>query len=176
MDVRQAINVRRSVREYSPQPLPPDLVQRLKAALRSAPSACNYQPWRFLLVFDADLRQRVARACRERMWIAGAPLIVVACGLPASAYPRMAGKHNSADIDVAIAVDHLTLAAVEEGLGTCWLGAFDEDAVKGLLGVPADVRVVAMTPVGYPAASGLNRPLNETDRKPPADIFSVDRW
>lgn len=176
MDVHQAINLRRSVREYSPKPIPPQVLQRLKVALRSAPSACNYQPWKFILVFDADLRRRIARACYERMWIAEAPLMVVACGLPASAYPRMAGKHNSTDIDVAIALDHLTLAAVEEGLGTCWLGAFDEDAVKSLLGVPPDVRVVAMMPVGYPAAPDLNHPLSDADRKPEADIFSVDRW
>jgi len=176
MDVSQAINVRRSVREYLATPLPVEVVDRLKTALRSAPSACNYQPWKFIWVFDADLRQRIARACRERMWIAGAPVIVVACGVPGSAYPRMAGKHNSVDIDVASALDHLPLAAVAEGLGTCWLGAFDEDAVKGILGVPAEARVVAMTPVGYPASPTLNRPLNEADRKPPADIFSNDRW
>jgi len=108
--------------------------------------------------------------------MAGAPIIVVACGLPKQAYKAMGGYGNSADVDVTIALDHLTLAAVAEGLGTCWIGAFGEPQVKRLLGVPRAVKVVAMTPLGYPASADLNRPLPQNQRKPAAEIFSTDRY
>lgn len=176
MDVHEAIQMRRSVRSYSDKPIPDEVMARMRRALRSAPSACNYQPWRFVLVAAPELRQKVARAAKGQTWMADAPVTVVACGLPGEAYKQMGGHGNSADVDVAIALDHLTLAAVAEGLGTCWIGAFDEAAVKDLVGVPADVKVVAMTPLGYPASADLNRPLDEAKRKPEAEIFSTDRY
>lgn len=176
MDVRTAIKTRRSVRNYAARPLPDDVLARLTAALRAAPSACNLQPWHFIFVHDEDLRRALAQASFKQSWMAEAPVIVVACGLPEQAYKHMGGHGNSADIDVAIAVDHLTLAAVAEGLGTCWIGAFDEAQVKRLLGIPAGVKVVALTPLGYPASPGLNHPLGERDRKAVAEIISVDQW
>ena len=176
MNVLDAIRKRRSVRSYSPQSIPDQALERMRQALRSAPSACNLQPWQFIFVTDAQLRQAVARAAHGQAWMADAPVTVVACGLPGQAYKHMGGYGNSVDVDVAIAVDHLTLAAVEEGLGTCWIGAFDEKAVKKLLDVPADVKVIAMTPLGYPSSPGLNHPLEENRRKPPEEIFSLDRY
>jgi len=176
MDVHEAIRTRRSVRSYLDKPIPAEVMARMRRALRSAPSACNYQPWRFILVTSADLRRRVAQAAKGQKWIADAPVIVVACGLPAEAYKQMGGHGNSAEIDVAIALDHLTLAAAAEGLGTCWIGAFDEAAAKDLLGVPENVRVVAMTPLGWPASDELLCPLDEAKRKAEADIFSTDRY
>ncbi len=151
-------------------------MQRMRQALRWAPSACNFQPWRFVFVEDEPLRHQVASAANGQSWMAAAPIIVVACGLPQQAYKKMGGSGNSVDIDVAIALDHLTLAAVADGLGTCWIGAFPEASVKRLLGVPEGVKVVAMTPLGYPASADLNRPLEETQRKPAAEIFSADRY
>jgi len=176
MNVLEAITMRRSVRAYSPQPIDARLMQRMKQALRSAPSACNLQPWHFIFVTDADLRQQVAQAANGQSWMAGAPVIVVACGLSENAYQHMGGHGSSVDVDVAIALDHLTLGAVAEGLGTCWIGAFDETAVKALLHVPRTVKVVAMTPLGYPATPGLNRPFEEGRRKSPEEIFSNDRY
>ena len=88
----------------------------------------------------------------------------------------MGGSGNSVDIDVAIALDHLMLAAAGEGLGTCWIGAFSESEVKRLVGVPRVAKVVAMTPLGYPATEGLIHPLIESQRKPPTEIFSVNRY
>jgi nitroreductase len=88
----------------------------------------------------------------------------------------MGGYGNSVDVDVAIAIDHLTLVAAAEGLGTCWVGAFNEAAVKQLLGVPPEAKVVAMTPVGFPASGDLIRPIREEDRKPLSEIISVDRY
>jgi len=176
MDVLEAIRTRRSVRVYSSRPVDPALLDRMRDALRFAPSACNYQPWRFIFVTDQELRGRVAQAANDQLWMAEAPVTVVGCGVPADAYKQMAGKGNSAEIDVAIALDHLTLAAVSEGLGTCWIGAFDEKKIKELLGIPADVRVIAMTPLGYPASPTLNTPLDNSHRKRRDEVFSTDRY
>ncbi len=176
MNVHDAIHLRRSVRAYSSRPIPPDVLDRLKCALRSAPSACNRQPWRFILATDADLRRQIGQLANEQFWIADAPLVVIACGLTAEAYPRMCGRYNSVDVDVSIALDHLTLAAVAEGLGTCWIGAFPEEQMKKLLGVPAAAKIVALMPVGYPASPELNHPLDDTQRKPPREIFATDRF
>jgi nitroreductase len=88
----------------------------------------------------------------------------------------MGGYGNSVDVDVAIALDHLTLAAVAEGLGTCWIGSFHEGQVKRLLEAPDHVKVVAMTPVGFPASPGLIRPISAAERKPEAEVFSQERY
>jgi len=176
MTVLKAIKVRRSVRAYSLRPIPDDLMQRMQDALRYAPSACNIQPWQFILVTDATLRRQLARAAKEQMWMADAPVTIVACGYPKLAYPHMGGRHSSLDIDIAIALDHLTLAAVAEGLGTCWIGAFFEEQVKAILDVPDEVRVVAMIPLGYPASDGLIRPVTEDQRKAESEVFSVNRF
>ncbi len=177
MDVMEAVRTRRSVRKYSPRPIPEDVLAEMREALRCAPSACNNQPWHFVLVVDPDRRRElVETACGKWSWMLDAPLIVVACGLDGLAYQRMGGSGSSMDVDVAIALDHLTLAAVARGLGTCWIGAFDEVAAKKVLGVPETVKIVAMTPLGYPAAADLNRPLEPDKRKDPSEIFSIDRY
>lgn len=176
MDVIQAIRKRRSVREYLDEPLSAEQISRLRQSLRFAPSACNIQPWRFLFVTDWSMRQRLAEAANEQLWIATAPLVVVGCGYPADAYPRMAGRYNSVDIDLAIALDHLSLAAVELGLGTCWIGAFKEQVVKELLAIPDEARVVAMMPVGQPVDPAMIRDIDEADRKPEEEIFCDERW
>jgi len=175
MDVMNAIKTRRSVRAYRQADIPEDIYQNLLDALRFAPSACNFQPWRFVLVRQPKLRSQLAQACRGQTWIAQAPLVVAACGDPQNAYQKMGGKHNSIDIDLAIALDHLSLAAVAHGLGTCWIGAFSEPEVKQVLNLPERTRVVALMPVGFPESDDLNRPVTETDRKPPDQVFSNDR-
>jgi len=174
--VLEAIRKRRSVRAYAPEPIPGDVMERMRQALRFAPSACNYQPWHFVFVSDERLRREIAQAASGQQWMAVAPITVVACALPAQAYKSMGGYGNSADIDVAIALDHLTLAAVAEGLGTCWIGAFAEPQIKRLLGIPRSVKVVAMTPLGYPTSPDVHHPVGESQRKPPAEVFSVDRY
>jgi len=176
MDVMQAIRTRRSVRSYDSRPIPDDVMQHLKDSLRLAPSACNYQPWRFILVTDPALKRALAKASMGQNFIAEAPLIVVGCGFSDRAYKHMGGYGNSIDVDLAIALDHLTLAAVAEGLGTCWIGAFYEEQVKKLLDIPADVKPVALTPVGYPKSPGLNYPVREQDRKVEADVLAEERF
>ncbi len=176
MDVMQAIRIRRSVRSYQETPIPAELLDRLFEALRLAPSACNYQPWRFIVVTNPETRTRLAAACRNQAFIAQAPVVIVGCGFPAKAYQRMGGSGNSVDIDVAIAFDHLMLAAAEAGLGTCWIGAFEEKAVKEILGVPEEAKVVALTPLGYPSEPGLLRPAEESRRLPRAQVIAFERF
>lgn len=176
MNVLEAIKTRRSVRAYSSQPIPVEVMQRMRQALRFAPSACNYQPWHFIFVVEAELRRRLGQLANDQLWIADAPVIIVACGFPQQAYQAMGGYGNSAEIDVAIAIDHLTLAAVADGLGTCWIGSFNEAGVKELLRVPAEAKVVAMTPLGHPASPDMNHPLGESERKLPTEILSIDRY
>ena len=176
ISVMEAIRTRRSVRAYKRDPIPPALLERVTEAMRLAPSACNNQPWRFVLVRDASLREQLAHACANQMFIAPAPVIVAACAWPALASPRMGGYWNSAEVDVAIALDHLMLAATAEGLGTCWIGAFNETEVKKLLYVPEDVKVVALTPLGYPAREGLLRLVHAGDRKEREAVFALNRF
>lgn len=128
MEVTEAIRTRRSVRAYATRPIPAEVMTRMQEALRLAPSACNIQPWRFILVTDPDVRQKLALAANGQKWMADAPAIIVGCGFPDQAYQRMGGHGNSVDIDVAIALDHLSLAAVADGLATCWIGRIQRDA------------------------------------------------
>lgn len=176
MDVLEAIRIRRSVRKYRSDPIPDDVLDRMLEALRLAPSACNYQPWRFVVVRDEQKCDALARASHDQMFMAQAPVIIVGCGLPDKAYKFMGGSGNSADIDVTIALDHLTLAAAAAGLGTCWIGAFDEQAVKRILDVPKGAKVVALTPLGYPAEPGLLQPAPASERKTREEVTAFDRF
>lgn len=176
MSVLEIIKKRRSVRRYLSKKISDDLTQRLLESLRLAPSACNYQPWRFILVSEEQHRRQVAEACKNQLWMADAPLIIVACGNPDQAYKFMGGYGNSVDIDVAIAMDHLTLVATEEGLGTCWIGAFDEEALKTLLNVPAHSKIITLTPVGYPADKKALLDTKQKNRKEGSEIFFVESW
>jgi len=175
MDVHEAIQNRRSVRKYSPKPIDPEVMERMRLALRSAPSAGNIQPWYFVLVTDEDMRRKAAEAATNQHWMAEAAVIVVACGLPWQAYKKMGGYWNSVDVDVTIALDHLTLAAAADGLGTCWIGSFDEGEVKKLLGIPEPVKVVAMTPLGHPAPD-FPKHRDHARRKDDSEIFGTDRY
>jgi nitroreductase len=171
MDVLEAVRARRSVRKYKPTPIPDDVLARVLEAVRLAPSAKNFQPWKFVLIGEPELKAKIAAACVNQSFMAVAPLIVAACAFPERSYSQMGRYMSSWPIDVAIAFEHLVLQASAEGLGTCWIGAFYEEEVKALLGVPADVRVLALTPLGYPAENPSARP-----RKPLSEIVSRDRY
>jgi len=176
MEVLEAIKNRRSVRAYDKRPIAAESYQKLRQALRFAPSACNFQPWRFIFVEDDELKSEVAKASRKQMWMAEAPLIVVPCGFPGSAYQTMGGYNNSIDIDLAIALDHLSLTAVAEGLGTCWIGAFDERELKTTLQLPQETKIPALMPVGYPASADLIHPVDEKKRKTEKEIFNANYY
>lgn len=148
MDVFEAIKQRRSIRSYQDKPIEEDKLLRVLEAGRMAPSAKNLQEWRYVIVKDKDLRKKVAVAANNQYFIAEAPVIVVGCATMAD-YVLTCGQ-PAHSIDLAISMDHMTLQAVEEGLGTCWIGAFKEDEVKKVLNIPPDMRVVEIMPLGYP--------------------------
>jgi nitroreductase len=158
MDLMEAIKTRRSIRRYKENPVPETLIKEVLNASRLSPSADNAQPWKFVVVRDEQTKLKLAAACNGQKFIAQAPVVVVACGIPDEAFPTVGGYMSSHVIDASIAVDHLTLAAHAAGLGTCWIASFKEDKVRDTLGIPEDVRVVALTPLGYPAETPERSP------------------
>lgn len=148
MDVFEAIKNRRSVRAYKPEAVAEEKLRKVLEAARLAPSAHNAQDWKLVVVKDKERRKELARAAGQS-FIGEAPVVIAAvslnpeemmsCGVPAFA------------VDLAIAVDHMTLQAVEENLGTCWIGAFSQEKVKEILKIPVQYKVVALLPLGFPA-------------------------
>ncbi len=161
MDVIEAIKTRRSVRSYQDKPVEPDKLEQILEAARLAPSACNSQEWKFIVVQDAQTRHALVQVCCDQAFIARAPVVIAACSTNPSRL--MASGQPTSAVDLAIAVDHMTLAAVELGLGTCWIGAFDAPAVAKLLDVPDDCVVVHILPLGYAADTPSARPRKSTD-------------
>lgn len=174
MNVLEVIRNRRSVREFSPREIPEEIVERLKESIRLAPSACNYQPWKFVLVRDELLRHKLADASHRQTFVAEAPLVVVGVGFPDKAYKRMGGNGNSVEMDIAISLDHLSLAAAAEGLGTCWIGAFSEESVREIVNAPDDSRIIALMPVGYPARPNLMGLSASERRKSAEEVFLIN--
>jgi len=170
MELIEALKARRSIRRYKPDKIPDDVLERVLEAARIAPSAGNAQPWKFLVVRDSRLKSELIEACRGQRFIAEADAIIVACGLPRQAR-HIGGRWSSAQVDVACAFTQLLLQAWQEGLGTCWIGAYDEAKVKRLLNIPDEVEVYALTPLGYPAEQP-----GPTPRKPLAEIVCYDKW
>jgi len=141
MEVSEAIRVRRSVRAYDSRPVPDDLITKVLEAGRIAPSASNYQPWHFIVVKDAAKRQVLSEG-KYAKFLTESPVVIVGCGDKKTS-PRWYV------VDTTIALQQMVIAATAEGLGTCWIGSFDEDTVRETLGVPERFAVVAMLAVGY---------------------------
>ncbi len=157
------IKKRKSIRSYKSDDIEEEKLKYILNAFRRAPSAKNIQPWRIIIVKDEKKKIDLSIACNNQTFISEAPIIIVACAKEEEAYGVMGGYMNSYPIDIAIALEHLILAAAEQGLGTCWIGAFKEKLVKDILKVPKDIRVVALTPVGYPNEEGSDRSRKEID-------------
>ncbi len=161
MDVHLAIRTRRSVRSYKPVPVPEESLKKILEAARLAPSAKNIQPWKFVVVRDPGRKKQLADAAQGQKFVGEAPVVIAAvaldpervlkCGVPSYA------------VDLAIAVDHITLAAVEEGLGTCWVGAFSQDDVRRILKIPEQYKVVALLPLGFPADRPTEKSRKDLD-------------
>ncbi len=149
MNVFEAMQQRYSVRRYQDRAVEPEKLARIMEAARLAPSAGNRQEWRFVVVTDEQLRQQLMAAAGDQGFVGQAPVVIAAC---AETDEHLMGCGQlSYPIDVAIALEHIALQAVEEGLGTCWVGAFDEATVKQALAIPEPARVVELMPLGYPA-------------------------
>ncbi|OGV62999.1 MAG: nitroreductase [Lentisphaerae bacterium RIFOXYC12_FULL_60_16] len=179
MTFLELVRQRRSVRDYRPDPVPRPLLEQCLEAARLAPSACNSQPWRFIVVDDPSLRTRVAEAAfggiyTMNRFAAAAPVLVVVARENSRYAARLGGLLRGVQfglLDIGIAVDHFTLQAAELGIGTCWLGWFNARAVCRALNLPRSTRLDAMLSVGYPTT-----PADRVSgRKPPAEIWSFNR-
>jgi nitroreductase len=173
VDFYEVIRTRRSVRSFRKDLIPEEVLNRVLEAARVAPSGSNLQPWKFILVKNDTLKQKMIPACNNQNFVADAPLIVVACGqkLPINMGGYMG--EMSMLVDVSIAFTHLILAARAEGLGTCWIGAFKNDEIKKLLEIPDEYEVVAVTPLGYPSEDVFTEPRN---RKNLDEILSLNKY
>ncbi len=162
MELREAIEKRKSIRDYEDTPVPEDKLLRVLEAARLAPSGGNRQQWKFVVVRDADRRKELSRAANGQAQVARAPVVIAGvatapenmmmCGVPG--YP----------VDLAIAIDHMTLAAADEGLGTCWIGAFSQEETRNLLGIPQSCLIVNLLTLGFPKDPGrpkTRKPLDE---------------
>jgi nitroreductase len=168
MTVFEAIKKRYSCRSYKSEPIPKGKLNVLLEAARLAPSAHNAQDWKLVVVKDDKKRKALSEAARQS-FIAEAPVIIAAVGLKPD-YMMPCGTPAFV-VDLAIAIDHLTLAASELGLGTCWIGAFSEEEVKEVLNIPKECKVVVLLPIGYP-----NDKPSSKSRKKLEEIISEDSF
>lgn len=167
MELKACIENRFSLREYQPKAVKKETIIQLIEAARMAPSACNLQPWCFVVLTDP---QQIAAlgACYKREWIQSAPAVIVACGDHSVSWKRRADSKDHCDIDLAIAIEHICLTATGLGLGTCWVCNFDVAKCKAFLHLPDSVEPIALIPVGYPTTTEVavknRKPLEEIIR------------
>lgn len=167
----EAIQKRKSVRDYKDKSVPKEIVKKILEAGRVAPSASNIQPWHFIVVSDLESRKVIAKGPYAK-FVRGAPLVIVGCG-----DTKM--SPNRFMMDVSIALENMVLAATGEGLGTCWICGFYEDQVKKLLAIPEHYKVVALLSVGYPRQEidvGRTIPKLARERKTLGEIASAERF
>lgn len=169
MELLDVIKNRYSVRGYKSDEVDEEKLNFVLEAARLAPTAANYQPFK-LLVIKTKGREEELKRIYPVDWFVQAPIVICAVALPNEAWVRKDGK-NYVDVDTAIAFDHLILAATSQGLGTCWIGAFDIDAARKVLDVPDDALPLIFTPLGYPDAEPRN-----TGRKSMEELVKYDKW
>ena len=162
MDFIEVVKKRRSIRRYKSDPVPEDLLSQILEAARLAPSAGNRQPWHFIIVRDEDKKKKLGIPS----WAYEAPIVIVGC-----ADTETRGEPTCL-VDVAIAFEHIVLAAANFGLGTCWIGRLSRDeAIKETLEIPGHIRVIAVTPLGYPDETPSPKP-----RKALSEIIHYDKF
>ncbi len=197
MDVSEVIKRRRSIRRFKPNPIPDEKIKILLESARLAPSGTNTQPWRFIVVKDANTKKKLQKASHNQRHIKSAPVIIVCCAdlnafkefpervdelIESGALPERTREvfipylkrgmstvtrdalMVAAAANVAIAIEHIVLQAVEIGLGTCWVRWYEDDKVKEILGIPEHVEVMALLPVGVPDEDPPQRPRLELDQ------------
>lgn len=171
MDLFEAIEKRRSIRRYRPDPVSDEHLKKILEAARLAPSGKNLQPWRFVIVRDAERKKMLAKASMNQMFIAEADVVVVILSDP-TIYSSPGTKRRIPYLqDPMIAVEHMVLAATALGYGTCWIGAFDGDEVKRIVKAPERLAVIALLPIGVPDESPPPKP-----RKPFEEIFFKEEY
>lgn len=160
MDFKTLSQTRYSVRAYKPDAIPADKMEYLKECARLAPSACNKQPWKFI-VCQSETARKQLQQCYDREWFKEAPTYVLVCENSGDAWTRGEDGKNHADIDTAIAIEHLCLAAAEQGLGTCWICNFHVQLCRELLHIPEEWYPVAIIPIGYPASTDIPKKIRK---------------
>lgn len=185
MDIYEAINFRRSVRRYSERPIEQEKLDRIFEAVRQSPTWANKQCHRYIIVTDAAHKAKLSelsstealmapigyKSNPSKKALAEAPVVVVACAEPAESGVMHGQSYYL--VDVGIASQTMMLAARAEGLGTVFVGIYDEDGVKGLLGIPAEARVVGLFPLGYPLEEF--KPSGPP-RKAVAELVRYNKW
>jgi len=179
MEFKELIKIRRSVRKYNSDLVEEEKILRILEAARVSPSWANRQCWEFIVVKNKETIKKISEYTSAK-FVAEAPVAIFVC-----ANPEKSGKRNGMDyflVDAAIAMEHIVLAATDEGLGSCWIGAFEEKPIKELLSIPENYRIVAFTPIGYPADK---KSLSETvarfavgadTRRALKDMLHIERW
>ncbi|MFC1541124.1 nitroreductase family protein, partial [Candidatus Latescibacterota bacterium] len=170
-NVLDAVKSRYSVRSYTSEPIGDSELSDILEAARFSQSAKNFQDWRLIVVRDREMKRKLVPACRNQHFIEEASVLIVCCGINID-YVMTCGQHTY-NLDVAIAMENMALTAHDIGLGTCWLGAFYEDQVKELLGIPRDgVRIVGILAVGHPK----ERKTPVKNREPLETIVKYESW
>jgi nitroreductase len=170
MEYQDLISKRYSVRSFRPDPVEDEKLQVILEAARLAPTAANRQPFQLIVIHTAG-RESELRQIYQREWFAQAPLIICACGVPSRGWVRSDDKRRYLDVDVAIVMDHLILAAANQGLGTCWIASFNPKAARQVLRLPDEVEPLIFTPLGYPADHWAPK-----ERKPLEDLVRYETW
>lgn len=143
MDALVTIMKRKSIRSYVQTPVQDEALSKIVEAARSAPSAGNIQPWHFIIVKDKEKRVRIAKGCRYGKFLSESPVVIIGCG-DKKASPRWYA------VDTSIALEHIVLAATALGLGTCWIGMFNEEDIHEMVNLPEDYKIIALIALGYP--------------------------
>lgn len=168
--VLEAIRNRLSIRSYRPQPVEREKLERVLEAARLAPTARNQQDWRIVVIDEPALRDRlVDHAAPHQPFLKEAPVLLAACSTNPDYIMRCG--HPAFLVDLGIVLEHIALQAAAEGLGTCWIGSFDQEPVRQILGIPPGVPVVELMSLGYPATHPQPRP-----RKSSSALFSWNKW
>ena len=169
MNYQDLIRKRFSVRAYSSNPVEDKKLARVLEAARLAPTASNRQPYR-LIVIHTEGREDELRRIYNKDWFVQAPLVICACGVPEERWVGEDGM-DYLGVDVAIVMDHFILAATDEGLGTCWIGAFNKDVAREVLRIPEEIQPIVFTPLGYPAETAGSKV-----RRPREDLILYEQW
>jgi nitroreductase len=169
MDFQELIKNRYSVRSYQDKAVEEDKLQKVLEAACTAPTAANKQPFKLIVVKTQGRKEDLKRIYPAE-WFSEAPLVICACAIPSKGWTRRDGRCY-VEVDVAIAMDHLILAATNLGLGTCWIAAFDAQAAREVLKLPQGVEPLLFTPIGYPA----DEPQSKS-RKELTELVSYEHW
>lgn len=169
MNFQDLLQYRYSVREYQSTPIEEEKLQQVLKAAQYAPTAANRQPFRLIIVETESHRSDLLKVY-NRDWFVNAPVIICACGLQEQGWIRTDGR-SYLDVDIAIVMDHISLAAADLGLGTCWVASFDPKAARSLFNIPPGVEPIIMMSLGYPADQ-----IGDKERKPLTEIISYNQW